>query len=560
MDDQLSNAISANNPELQPKPADVTAGPHLPPPVKNERSSQSWERLRQFFACNPFYLISAALLLYSFYLVSSDRSFLPAEAGQLSFNLSSLQFYEILVVTTAIFLARRAIWYDSTLLAGLENLLLLVPFILISQAALIDSRLVWLLCVAAALLAGGRVGFLRRFIPQLNFPRRLAWLGTFVLVMNAALPIVYRVLHESKFGTKPDWGAAYETNQYTWWVLLPLLCALICLVPSSRAGVGHLWPQRRWLPMGLFSLWLVGTGVHLYCLGYVYDFSLRPELPAPAIWTLAWVLYLKLDQVLPSLKQSRKDALWVLPVLATLFATPQPEKAVFLALTVLNASIFVSIYLRRRVPLALHLALISMAAVVGGLPAEWARALTPQFDRETCVAGAAVIYLLICTALSRDPKLGILGALAAAISVGIAAQHSDAVHWAVQIGLVFLLIHSLRWVDSEVQGASALRWLAALAWIAHSVVWTHVYNAGWRVGLIAVAVLAAWFIFRCIRGKWGSLAILLASSAVMLSAPSHAAVVQLQSTPAGLLAVIASFVLFGLGTLGAVTKHRWSAP
>jgi hypothetical protein len=34
--------------------------------------------------------------------------------------------------------ARRSLWYDSTLLVGLENLLVFLPFILISLAALID--------------------------------------------------------------------------------------------------------------------------------------------------------------------------------------------------------------------------------------------------------------------------------------------------------------------------------------------------------------------------------------------------------------------------------------
>ena len=207
--------------------------------------------------------MSAALLLYSFYLVSADRTFLPSEVGQLWFNLGSVQLYEILLVVTAIFLARRAVWYDSTLLVGLENLLVLVPFILISQAALIDARMVWILCASAGLLAVGRLSLLRRFISQLNFPSRLAWIGILVLGVNAVLPAVYRVLHESKFGTKPDWGAAYETNQYVWWLLVPILCALIAVVPWSRSRAGELWPQRHWLPLGLCCLWLVGTGVHL---------------------------------------------------------------------------------------------------------------------------------------------------------------------------------------------------------------------------------------------------------------------------------------------------------
>src|ERR1039457_7214901 len=92
--------------------------------------------VKRFLACNPFYLVSAALLLYGFYRVSMDANFLRGELVQLWFNFGSLQCYEVLLVLTAILLARRRIWYDSTLLVGLENLLVLVPFILLSEAAL----------------------------------------------------------------------------------------------------------------------------------------------------------------------------------------------------------------------------------------------------------------------------------------------------------------------------------------------------------------------------------------------------------------------------------------
>ncbi len=543
-------------------PANSAATPITPAlliPLEAESSLQPRERLRRFFACNPFYLVSAALLLYSFYLVSADPTFLPSEVGQLWFNLGSVQLYEILLVVTAIFLARRAVWYDSTLLVGLENLLVLVPFMLISQAALIDARMVWILCAAAGLLAVGRLSLLRRFISQLNFPSRLAWIGILVLGVNAVLPAIYRVLHESKFGTKPDWGAAYETNQYVWWLLVPILCALIAVVPWSRSRAGELWPQRHWLPLGLCCLWLAGTGVHLYCLGYVYDFALRPELLAPGVWTLAWVLHLTVAKLVPNLKERWKHALWALPLIAILLGAPQREKAVLLVLAALNVSIFSWIYLRGRIPLALHFALISLVAVVGGLPEEWGRNLTAQFSRETFIAGAAVIYLLICIALTSDPKLGILGGLAASISVSISSQRPDSIHWAIQTGLVFLLLHSLRWRDSGQQGTAVLRWLTAVAWVAHSLAWTHLYGAGWMVCAIAILVLAVWLLFRWLRGEWGHLAILLGSLLVLLSAPGHVAAVQLESAPAGLLAVIGSFILFGLGTLGAITKHRWTS-
>jgi hypothetical protein len=263
--------------------------------------------------------------------------------------------------------------------------------------------------------------------------------------------------------------------------------------------------------------------------------------------------------MVPNLKTSWENALWVLATIVTLLATPQPDKAVFLVLTGLNIAIFSLIYLRRKLSFALHLDLISIVALVAGLPEEWGRSVMTQFSRETFIAGAAVVYVLVYIALTRDPKLGILGGLIAGVSVGIGLQQSDAIHWAVQAGVVFLLLHSLRWIDSEEQGVGLARWLTALAWVAHSLVWTHFYGAGWRAFTIAVTVLAACFVFRWFRGKWIHPIILLASLLVLLAAPGHAAAIQIKSAPAGLLAMIGSFVLFGLGTLGALTKHRWSS-
>src|SRR6266536_2098838 len=129
--------------------------------------------LKRFLACNPFYLVSAALLLYGFYRISVDPGFVGQEIARLIFSFTSLQFYEVLLVITAVFLARRRIWYDSTLLVGLENLFLLVPFILISQAALIDKRMLGAMWLAGGLLAVARCDGLKRSIAELNFPGRL---------------------------------------------------------------------------------------------------------------------------------------------------------------------------------------------------------------------------------------------------------------------------------------------------------------------------------------------------------------------------------------------------
>ena len=90
-----------------------------------------------------------------------DPKFLEVEVAKLGFNFSALQVYELLVVGVAILLARRRVWYDSTLLVVLENLLVLVPFILITQAVLIGPEIAAALCAAAALLALARFSALK---------------------------------------------------------------------------------------------------------------------------------------------------------------------------------------------------------------------------------------------------------------------------------------------------------------------------------------------------------------------------------------------------------------
>jgi hypothetical protein len=103
-------AAMNETPDLTPTPPLLAAGESMAP---SQPPFIFW--LKRLLACNPFYLVSAALLLYGFYRVSVDPSFLHGEVAVLTFDLTSLQCYELLLVVTAIFLARREIWYDSML-------------------------------------------------------------------------------------------------------------------------------------------------------------------------------------------------------------------------------------------------------------------------------------------------------------------------------------------------------------------------------------------------------------------------------------------------------------
>src|SRR5436190_19980754 len=130
------------NEPIEPEPPEPSAQPPMQVPAQEpipaelaavsssrpNRGAAYWAK--RLVACNPFYLLSAALLLYGCYRISAEPELAEHNSFHLFFNFGSLQIYEMLVVITAIFLASRRIWYDSTLLIGLENLLLFVPFIL----------------------------------------------------------------------------------------------------------------------------------------------------------------------------------------------------------------------------------------------------------------------------------------------------------------------------------------------------------------------------------------------------------------------------------------------
>ncbi|HVY69817.1 MAG TPA: hypothetical protein VHH73_07800, partial [Verrucomicrobiae bacterium] len=378
-------------------------------------------------------------------------------------------------------------------------------------------------------------------------------------VVNAALPVVYRILHESKVGQNPDWGAAYETNQYVWWLLVPVLCGLANLVPLARENAGSLSPQNRWLPPGWFALWLVGTGMHLYCLGYVYDFKLRDDLLAPGLWMLSWTAWFCLNRMLGMAARRWTLPMLGLPLVLTWFAVSASHQPVFLVLAGLNVAVYGVVFLRRRVELAMHLGLVSLVTFVAALRLPWGNAIVPEFSRGNFVASGLAVYLLTLGTLRRQPRAGLLGGILAGLAIGMVLRGENHLHWALQGGLVYLLVHSLFWTEPEEDGAGVLRGVAAAGWVLHSALWVHWANAGWAPCFTGVIVLGVCLAARCYTGRWGSVVVVWAGALVAATPPAHSAVVQVWTAPTGLLAIIGSFVLLGLGTLGALNRHRWAA-
>jgi hypothetical protein len=532
--------------------ADSLTPPATPLPIA---ATPLWKRL---LACNPFYLASAALLLYGCYRVSLEPKLFNRETAHLYFNFLSLQTYECLLVLIAVFLAVKKIWYDSTLLTGLENMLLIVPFVLISQAALIQQGLLWILCATGLLLALGRLAMLRRFHPSLNFPRISALIAGAFLLLNAGLPILYRALHEHKYGTLPDWGAAYYTNKMVWLLLAPLVCASLVKTPFGKA-LGETWSERGWLPMGFNALWLVGTLVHLYCLGYIYDFPLSAELASPAIWSLCWIAFLRAPEVFPTISPNRRSLLLASAAAAPVIGFAERGSEILLTLATINTTAFASLLIQKRFSrICLNLMLCSVALAISDLPANWVITLFPDFQRSAIVLMAAAALFLIGAARSPNPVYGLCGALVLAIGTGTLLRgNANAAHWAGQLGFVFFLLHSLRWNDAAHNGAAAVRVCSGLAWVAHAITWSVAARAPWSLSLVGLSVLFAmaivWRYSRASRVVFIGAAAL----AITLVVPAHLIALQVTSIPSGILAVLGSFVLLAIGTAVALTRKHW---
>jgi hypothetical protein len=503
--------------------------------------------------------VSAALLLYGCYRVSIDGTFIDRETARLLFNFSSVQVYELLIVGVAIFLARRCLWYDSMVLVGLENMLVFVPFILLSAAALTGPWITGAVCATGVVLAVLRFGSLKRYFAELNLPRSLLGVGFILLALNVALPLTYRHYINLKIGVHLDAGPDYIMNECMWLLVLPAALALVNFLPHAHLG-GDLLPQRRWLPMGMFALWISVTGVHLWALDWVYGYDLRPDLFAPVAWILAWTSFLRVPAIPSKHAVTLKYALMLSAAAAPFLANAPGAEKTYLALMALNVAAFgVMQFLRGGNRLAGHLAYASALLFAAGLPENWIGFVIHGATATGVVAAGLAAYVIFWTAWLRDPKLALLGAIlfGAAIAV-VFESHLNVANWAFQGSFVFFLLHSLRWNDAEHPGAGTTRNLIAIVWAIQSFIWMNCDGARfWMPFIPGVLVLAVYCVLLACRGAWQLFAIPASALAVILSGPCCLAIDRLRTAPAGLLAVIASFLFLGLGTVAALTREFW---
>jgi hypothetical protein len=185
--------------------------------------------------------------------------------------------------------------------------------------------------------------------------------------------------------------------------------------------------------------------------------------------------------------------------------------------------------------------------------------LAPGFTDFHVLTAGLTAYLIFWAAWLPNPKLAILGSLICGCAVNsLLDQHAGGLQWALQGGFVFLQLHSLRWNDAAHAGANAVRMVVALAWCVHSFIWVNLDTGRFWMPLIpATVVLAVYGICQWHNARWDKLALPGAAAIVFMSGPCSTAVDGVRSMPVGLLAISASFMLLGLGTVAALTRHHW---
>src|SRR5262249_26121676 len=274
------------------------------------------------------------------------------------------------------------------LLVVLENGLVLVPFMLISQAALIKGTLATELGLGGAALAILRVVAIRRGYPLFNAPNRALVLGGILLAANVALPRIFRPLMEVEVA---DWRIA---NLIGWHGVLPLLTAGAWLLPKPERR-GDLNPERPWLPLFNYALWILGSAVHLWCVQHICDLAFACAQLAATAWVAAWALRSRLGDCLASITPRwEKAGLWLTCAPPLLAFT---ESRLYVVLVALNVAVYLRLsWVGREITRGLvrQLALLSFALFLSGLPVEWGRQLWSGFGRPEAIVFAITFFLV----------------------------------------------------------------------------------------------------------------------------------------------------------------------
>jgi hypothetical protein len=495
-------------------------------------------------------------MLQGIYMVSVDPQMLGQEQSQLAFNFSSLQVYELLLVLTALFLARRKLWHDTALLFWLENLFVFIPFILISQASMMENRLVWTgsLCAAATIFTLLRFSSLKLYLRPLNFPGAALALGIVLLLTNLALPLHFRAV------IGEDSQAWTELSPLLWRWFMPVLFLSLLAFPPGENLFDRSF-ARRGTPFAAAILWILATTVHLRSMDYLDGIRFRLAVLAPLLCAFAWVYHLRLVNFLQHAEQWRNRTL-LLPILATIPAI-QYDMRLFLALTAINCAVFAWKTISQRNDTAKEYLFASLTALLAAMPHDLGHRFIPDFSREKIVLLAIGAYLFLQACRIRIPRGALTGsAITGAASLYLFSHYDYVEPLALQNALLFGLAHSLFWIGERTTFAKAVWKAFAIALPIHSFAWGYIagLDAALMISLASLFIGGICLLARLFHGEWPSKAIAAATLCNLATVAINYTIELLRITPTGYLVVLGAFVFFASGIAYALTRDRWHKP
>jgi hypothetical protein len=200
------------------------------------------------------------------------------------------------------------------------------------------------------------------------------------------------------------------------------------------------------------------------------------------------------------------------------------------------------------------LLLLSISMAIALLPLDWMAGLLPSLTRMKCVELGLGASILVVSLQSPRPMLTLCGSLTAALYPRVLWPALSG-HLSLEVGLVFLLLQSLRWEDSRWE---KLRIVTAATWIVHAFGWTYVGEtlSGWTVSSAAVIVLLAYPFILYLTDAPKSRLIPVTALIVLSARPLTAFAHWIQSASPGLVALLLSFALLGAGTWFAFYRKR----
>ncbi|HAV61624.1 MAG TPA: hypothetical protein DCY13_04575 [Verrucomicrobiales bacterium] len=514
--------------------------------------------LRRVVAGNPFYPLSAALVLLGVFLLAGDERLFASEAEQLHFNFGAVEAYGFIIVATAVFLVRRVIYYDTLMLVVLAGLPILVPFILISQGAQLGRTTMIILCGLAALLGTGQFAVLRRGIRQLPISTGLPWLLGFVLLFNLALPIALKEAHARLDAI--DWAVQQDRHWHLGWtLLLPALVLGAFALPRQRHAVfGDC--RAGWLTLSFVAMLLAGTGAHFASLGYVYSFPWRNEFVCPTIWLLAWLAYHRRGEWTEGFDRQLARLAIALPGVAAAMAILQAGSATLLWLNLTNLAAFGVLSVQRESrQWTLPLAAASLAGTILSLPASLLAEILGSTDRLWALTLTGSVIGLLVGCRYRTPAATVTVAFSTLAPVWqLWSDTPDGPLLLGQIGTVTWWLHSLTWPAEVPRYAGRLRDVVFGCWALHALAWWS-RNGGDLTGALALsaatmALASAWFAWQ--RRSWPAIARPLIACAVLALPGMDEVGAMARSTPGGLWLLLIGLASFAAGTAAALWRKR----